>query len=313
MTADLKLPGAPRPARSHVITVGTFDGVHRGHQAVLDKLAETARAEGVPGLVVTFEPHPLYVVRPEHAPKLLCSPEEKAQLLARSPADEIVVVPFTLALADLSPREFVERVLRDHFGLKHLVIGYDHGFGKGRSGDVSTLQEIGRDLGFEVTVVPHTDLDETPVSSTRIRRAIEDGEVVEAARALGRPYALSGQVVRGDGRGRQLGYPTANLEGIDPHKLVPKEGIYAVRVRSDGGPEQDGVLHLGPRPTFPGASATMEVFLIDFTGDLYGRQLELAFIARIRGVTRFETVPALIAAMTDDVEAARRRLRAPRS
>ena len=305
MVEPIVLPGKKRPARSRVITVGTFDGLHRGHQAVLDALCSVAREHGKPSLVVTFEPHPLYVIRPEQAPKLLCTSREKLELLHASGVDEVVVVPFTPQLAEYSPHDFVELVLRDHFGLEHLVIGYDHGFGKGRSGDAATLQHIGRELGFEVTVVPHTDLRDAPISSSRIRRLLSEGNVREAAAALGRNYSIVGTVVRGDGRGKALGFPTANIQVTDPHKLLPAEGIYAVRVD----PDLTGVLHLGPRPTFEGAQATVEVFLFDFDGDLYGQELTVHFIDRIRGVERFESVEQLVKVMHGDVARGRELLR----
>lgn len=296
MLEPVSLPGAKRPPRSRVITVGTFDGVHLGHQAVLAQLKGVAHEQGKRSLVVTFEPHPLYVVRPEQAPRLLCTAQEKLRLLEAAAIDEIAVVPFTHALAEYAPRDFVAHVLIAHFGLEHLVIGYDHGFGKGRSGDVATLQQIGRELGFEVTVVPHTDLGDSPISSSRIRRLLEAGHVREAGAALGRPYSLTGTVIRGDGRGRELGFPTANIQVFDAHKLLPGEGIYAVRVG-----QERGVLHLGPRPTFPGAAPTVEVYLFDFDGDLYGQALTVQFVDRIRGIERFDRVNALIEAMREDV------------
>ena len=306
MVERVELPAPRREPRSRVITVGTFDGLHRGHQAVLDTLRATARALGKPSVVVTFDPHPLYVVRPEHAPRLLCTVAEKQELLRSAGIDEIALVRFTRELSEYSPREFVEIVLRDHFGLDHLVIGYDHGFGKGRSGDVATLQQIGRDLGFEVTVVPHADLNGSPVSSSRIRKALEAGDVVDANAALGRAYSVSGTVIRGDGRGRELGFPTANLELPDHTKLLPLEGIYAVRVHRgrEAGRGLPGVVHLGPRPTFQGAAPTVEVYLLEFNADLYGETLVLDFIERIRGIEKFDSIEALVAAMRGDVREA---------
>jgi riboflavin kinase / FMN adenylyltransferase len=302
----IRLDGRPRAPESTVVTVGTFDGVHRGHQAVLSKLIAEARAQARTSLVVTFDPHPLRVVRPDAAPRLLCTTREKESLLQASGVDEIAIVPFTQALAGHTPREFVERVLLRHFGLAHLVIGYDHGFGKDRSGDAATLQSIGQELGYGVTVVPHTDLDARPISSTRIRLLLSDGDVVDAARALGRPYAIEGTVVTGDRRGRELGFPTANLAGIEAEKLLPAEGIYAVQVQIDAEPaRRPAVLHLGARPTFPGARPTIEAFLLDFDGDLYGRALRVHFLARIRGIRSFDSADALIALMKDDVAAAR--------
>ncbi|MGH7470003.1 MAG: riboflavin biosynthesis protein RibF, partial [Longimicrobiales bacterium] len=212
MSEELALPAPPLPPRSAVVTVGIFDGVHRGHQALLERLKSRARELNLKSVVVTFEPHPLRVLRPEAAPPQLCTAAEKLELLQQAGVNHVTVLPFTHRLADLSPRAFVEQVLLAHFGLDHLVIGYDHGFGKDRSGDAATLQSLGQELDYGVTVVPHTDLHAQPISSTRIRALVTDGQVVEAAQALGRPYSFQGRVVRGDGRGRELGFPTANLE-----------------------------------------------------------------------------------------------------
>ena len=300
------LPGAAMPPRSAVVTVGTFDGVHRGHQAVLETLVTVARERKQQGVILTFDPHPLYVIRPDSAPKLLTTTEERTALLREAGADRVAVMQFTAELSSFPPRRFVEDVLLAHFGLDHLVIGYDHGFGKDRSGDVSTLQSIGAELGFGVTVVAHTDLNDSPISSTRIRNLLLEGNVSEAAAALGRPYAIEGVVVRGDGRGRVLGFPTANLALVPSEKLIPAQGIYAVVVRV--GPEGrtfGGVLHQGERPTFSGASSTIEVMLFDFEGDLYGESLRVEFHGHIRGVERFDSVDELVAAMNADVAAAR--------
>jgi riboflavin kinase / FMN adenylyltransferase len=301
-----QLPGAALPPRSAVVTVGTFDGVHRGHQAVLHTLVAVARERRQQSVILTFDPHPLHVIRPETAPRLLTTTEERSALLRAAGADRVSVLPFTRELSSYPPRRFVEDVLLEHFGLDHLVIGYDHGFGKDRTGDVGTLQSIGAELGFGVTVVPHTDLHDAPISSTRIRRLLQEGDVVEAAEALGRPYSIAGNVVRGDGRGRSLGFPTANLDIGAPEKLLPADGIYAVVVQmGDTAGSLEGVLHLGERPTFAGASSTIEVMLFEFDGDLYGERLRVEFHGRVRGIERFDNVDELVSAMNGDVLAAR--------
>jgi riboflavin kinase/FMN adenylyltransferase len=286
------------------MTVGTFDGLHRGHIALLHVLRSIAGEEGLPSVLVTFEPHPLYVVRPEAAPRLLTSRQEKIELLAQTGPDRVVFQRFDAALAALSPEEFVEGILVARLGLARLVIGYDHGFGRDRSGNADTLRAIGRRLGFRVDVVPPVALEGQPVSSSAIRRALSQGRVEEAAAMLGRPYAMRGRVVRGDGRGRALGFPTANLQLFDSSKLVPAAGIYAVRAHVAGS-TADALLHLGPRPTFPGATPTVEVHLLDFAGDLYDHVLEVKLCARIRGVEEFANVSSLIRAMERDREAAR--------
>jgi riboflavin kinase/FMN adenylyltransferase len=287
-----------------VVTVGTFDGVHRGHWRVLQALCAVAEQTGLPSVLVTFDPHPLAIVRPDEAPALLSTPAEKIEVLAESGVNYVVVVRFDSRLAAFPPERFVEEYLIRRFAMRHLVIGYDHGFGRGRSGDAATLQQIGRALGFDVDVVGPIADDGEPISSSRIRRALAQGNVEAAAHALGRPYALRGTVVRGDGRGRDLGFPTANLRLRHPDKLVPLAGIYAARAQLRSG-VVDGVVHIGPRPTFPGSASTIEVHLFDFNQDLYGVEFALSFCARLRDVQRFATVPELIAAVSADCRAAR--------
>ncbi|MFS8636837.1 MAG: bifunctional riboflavin kinase/FAD synthetase [Gemmatimonadota bacterium] len=307
MNADLVADdpvGASRP-RDAVVTVGTFDGVHRGHLAVLAELLRVARSRGERAVVVTFEPHPLRVLRPEHAPRRLTTEEEKRELLAAAGVDEVVALAFTHELASYSPRRFVEEILIGRVGMTHLVMGYDHGIGRGRAGDARALREIGAELGFGVDVVPALEVGGAPVSSTRIRQALAAGDVVDAALALGRPYTIRGTVVRGAGRGSGLGYPTANIEVGDPDKLIPLEGIYAVQARGVDHTERDGVLHLGPRPTFAGEPPSIELHIFDFSGDLYGRRIEIAFCGRIRDVRAFSGVEELIAAMDEDAARAR--------
>ena len=184
---QLALPGRPLLPKSAAITVGTFDGVHRGHQTVLRQLSRIALERDLKSVVVTFEPHPLRIVRPEAAPRRLCTAAEKVELLKAAGIDQVAVVPFTAALAAFSPRDFVENVLLKHFGLQHLVVGYDHGFGKDRSGDAATLQSLGAELGYGVTIVPPTDYGDLPISTTRIRTLLTEGNVIPAADALGRP------------------------------------------------------------------------------------------------------------------------------
>jgi riboflavin kinase/FMN adenylyltransferase len=304
------LAGAELPARltigaaGAVVTVGTFDGVHCGHAAVLEEVRRRATARGAASVLVTFEPHPLAVVRPEAAPRRLTTFAEKKELLARSGLDYVVFLPFTRELADLSARRFVEEILLGRMGLQQLVIGYDHRLGRGRSGDLEELRAIGGELGFETDVVPAVLLDGAPISSSRIRGALAEGDVFEAARELGRPYSFQGEVIRGDGRGRSLGYPTANLRLPDPEKLLPAEGIYVITAALSGGTAQ-GVLHLGPRPTFPGATSSIELHLLDFEQNLYGQCVTVEFCSRIRGVQAFGSVEALIRAMAEDCAAAR--------
>ncbi len=300
-------PGIPPEPGGSVVTVGTFDGVHRGHRAVLDEISLRARMTGKRAVLVTFHPHPLRIVRPEIAPSVLTTPVEKKEILAESGLDWAVFVQFTPALSRLSPRAFVEEVLIRRVGMGDLVIGYDHGFGRGRSGDADTLRAIGAELGFGVDVVGPVELGGAPVSSSRIRTAVSEGRMEDAREGLGRAYAFRGVVVRGDGRGRRLGFPTANLEVGDPEKLMPPAGIYAARgvLRSGTVP---GALHVGPRPTFQGSPPSVELHLMDFDGDLYGESIRVDVLSRLRGIVSFASAEALVEQMRDDVRRAREML-----
>ncbi|MEJ2186738.1 MAG: bifunctional riboflavin kinase/FAD synthetase [Gemmatimonadota bacterium] len=303
-------PRSPLPSsiRRTVVTVGTFDGVHRGHWRVLQELRQRARENDAPSVLLTFHPHPLRIVRPEHAPPLLTTPLEKKEILAESGLDYALFLPFTHTLARYEPQRFVEEILMDRLRMCHLVIGYDHGFGRGRSGDVDTLRRVGAELGFDVTVVEALYRNGEPISSTRIRKALLDGDVLAAADGLGRPYSLRGLVVRGDGRGRSLGFPTANIQMPNADKLLPLEGVYAVTAVVQG-QQLNGVMHLGPRPTFRGSPPSVELHLFDFDADIYGDEVRVDFCARIRPIHRFGRTAELIGAIREDCEIARRLFR----
>jgi riboflavin kinase/FMN adenylyltransferase len=296
-------PGLPAD-RGTVATVGTFDGVHLGHWAVLQEIRSRAEATGRRSVLVTFDPHPLRIVRPEHAPRLLTTPVEKKEILAESGLDWAVFVTFTEALSRYEPRRFVEEILVGRLGVEELVIGYDHGFGRDRQGDPATLEEIGGELGFSVDVVAPVSAEGGAVSSSRIRSLVSEGDVVSAGACLGRPYSIRGVVVRGDGRGKELGFPTANLRVAGGDKLIPPPGIYAVRGVLRTGTHA-GALHLGPRPTFKGSPPSIELHVIDFDRDIYGEEVRVDFVRRLRGVEPFTTVDALVRQIRMDVEAAR--------
>jgi len=296
-------------ARGAVVTVGTFDGVHRGHEAVLAEVTRRARAGGWTSVLVTFDPHPLAVVNPAAAPKLLTLPEEKRLLVAAQGIEQFVLMPFTPAVAQLDAEAFVRRV-RDEFAMRELVMGYDHGFGRGRAGDVELVQGLARQHGFETAVVGAVRDDSQPVSSTLIRTALAHGDLDAAARWLGRSYGIRGTVVRGAGRGKTIGIPTINLEAPDPRKLLPPDGVYAVRVtigeQGAGSREQyGGMMNQGPRPTFGEQARALEVHLFDFDGELYGETVDVAWVRRLRDVQAFLSREALVAQLERDRQAAR--------
>lgn len=298
----------PPDVEGTVLTVGTFDGVHRGHQDVLARLAQRARAAGLRSLLVTFDPHPLEVVNPDAAPHLLTPGRERLAALAESGLDYVAVVPFTRTLASYEAAQFVDLVLRDRLRMRELLIGHDHGFGRGRAGGVPVLQALGAVRGFAVEVVePVSAGDGHPVSSTAIRRAVAGGDLQRAAQALGRPYGATGRVVHGEQRGRLLGYPTINVELPSSRKLLPPEGVYAVRVQGRPG-AFGGMLNLGPRPTFGDTARSLEAHLFDAGGDWYGEAVQVEFVARLRDTRRFDGVEALVAQLGRDAQQARRAL-----
>lgn len=288
-----------------VVTVGTFDGVHLGHQQVLQEIVRRARASGRRSVLVTFEPHPLRVIRPADAPPLLTTLEEKRALIEAAGVEVMYLLEFTPTLQAYPARRFVTEILLQQVGMRELVMGYDHGFGRGREGSVETMRELGAEFGFGVDVVEAVLVEGEPASSTRVRRLLGEGDVRGAARLLGRAYSVEGEVVRGDERGRLLGFPTANVQVDHAEKLLPREGIYAAYGRVDGGERIPGLLHLGPRPTFAGASSTVELHLLDWSGDIYGRHLRIELCERLRDVIAYATVDELVSQMHRDAEAGR--------
>ena len=298
--------GLPPDVTRTALTVGSFDGVHRGHQDVLRQLAARARQLGVHSLLVTFDPHPLEVVNPAAAPRLLTVGDEKLEVLAESGIDFVAVLPFTHALAAYSAERFVDEILLHRFRMHDLMMGYDHRFGHNRAGDAATMQRLGSERGFNVTVVPAVTVNGGQnISSTAIRRAVAGGDLDGAFRGLGRHYALGGHVGQGARRGKLLGYPTANVPVPSPRKLLPPEGVYAVRVQTPMGP-YDGMLNLGPRPTFGDAQTVVEAHLFDFDRDLYEARLRIDFVSRLRDTQKFNGVDALVAQLKTDESNARR-------
>lgn len=282
-----------------VVTVGTFDGVHRGHQAVLAYLVERAGHHAGRSVVVTFDPHPRTVVHGERVP-LLTTPGERAEVCARLGVDRFVVLPFNGVLASMGPGEFVRDILEARIGLAAMVVGHDHAFGRERSGRHEQLERLAASTGFTLDTVPPASVGEDVVSSSEIRRVLlQNGDVLLAATLLGHRYRMSGFVVAGARRGRTLGYPTANIVPEDSRKLVPRDGVYAVSVKHEGR-KWGGMLNIGRRPTFEESEVRIEVHLLDYSGDLYDRNLTLDFIEHLRPERRFPTIEALVAQLRED-------------
>ena len=300
MKREFGLDNIVRDPRS-LVTVGTFDGVHQGHQTILRYLIDRARRNDGVSVALSFDPHPREVIAGEAVP-LLTTIEERAEAFEALGLDRFIVLPFTKTFAELSAASFVEDVLVKHIGLQEIVIGHDHGFGKGREGDSELLQTLGLRHEFNVDVIPAQLLEKDIVSSTRIRLVLtESGDVDLARRLLGRPYRLEGTVIAGEGRGRQLGYPTANIEVNHMGKVAPRDGVYAVRctMKEDGTP-LNGMMNIGRRPTFDGLENRLEVHLFDYIESLYGQTLKVDFIRRIRDEKKFNGIEALIEQLSKD-------------
>lgn len=309
LTADGPAAADSGPA---VVTIGAFDGVHRGHQVILSRAAAVAAAAGLPCVVLTFDPHPASVVRPDSKVALLSTVAHRTVLLRQAGADSVVVLPFTLEVSKLSPEDFVRDVLVGRLHAQTVVVGANFRFGHRAAGTVETLTELGRTYGFTVEAVglvgrdPVQDGPEVPVwSSTRVRRCVLDGDVATAAQILGRPHRVEGEVVHGDHRGRELGYPTANV-AVTAAAAVPADGVYSGwLVRADG-ERLPAAISIGTNPTFDGAERRVEAYVLDRTGlDLYGEQVAVEFAQRLRATERFDSVEALIVQMSVDVATAR--------
>ncbi len=294
--------GAALPLRWHggIVALGNFDGFHAGHQAVVARALELARAAGKPGMVATFDPHPVRYFKPDAAPFALTNIDQRERLFAEAGADAMIVFPFNASLAALSAEEFI----RDRLGgIGGVVTGEDFTFGRGRSGNVEALRELGRQYGFIADAVNPVLLSGEPVSSSRIRAALEAGEVETATRLLTRPFAIAGHVQHGDKVGRTIGFPTANI-AIENY-LRPRYGIYAARVKLPDGRSFDGAANIGIRPSFDPPKELLEAYLFDFEGDLYDEVIDVELHAFIRPEARFETIEALVAQMALDCDAAR--------
>ncbi|CCW35977.1 riboflavin kinase/FMN adenylyltransferase [Chthonomonas calidirosea] len=293
----------PAPFSATTVAIGTFDGVHVGHQAIIRTAVENAHTHGRPALVFTFDRHPAELLRPTEAPPYITTPNQRNRLIEQLGVDILVIAHFDTALANLSHEEFVDRILVGLCGAKAIVEGRDFCFGKGRAGNLAYLLGVQARYGFEVHAVDPVIVNGVPASSTRARECLRSGDIAEAEAVLGHPFWLEGRVVQGQRLGRKLGYPTANLEPTY-RQVVPADGIYAVWVSQDGG-LWPGVCSIGERPTIEGAGRAIEVYLFDFEGDLYDRILEVRFVQRLRGEERFDSLEALQSQMACDVAAAR--------
>lgn len=288
-----------------VATIGVFDGVHRGHQRVIRRAVERGRAAGLPVVVVTFQPHPVEVLRPGNHPDLLVTPKHKAQLLAALGVDGVLVLAFNLEFSRLGPDEFVQSTLVDAVGVAAVVVGENFRFGHKAAGDVDKLRELGEKYDFDVEGIPLDRRGTTALSSTRIRELIAEGDVTAAATALGRPHQVEGVVVRGHDRGgRLLGFPTANVDP-PPHTAVPADGVYAGWLVL-GESRWPAAISVGTNPQFGDVDRSVEAHVLDRDDlDLYGEQVAVEFTARLRDTTRFGSVEELVAAINDDIERVR--------
>jgi len=303
------------PFRRPIVTIGNFDGLHLGHRAILETVVRRAADLGGEAIVYTFDPHPRKVIRPNDAPGLLTTLEQKIELLEESGVNAVIVEPFTEAFSRTSAGEFIRDHLKQRVDPVEVYVGYDFHFGRDREGSMRMLTEMGPQLGFSVTIIPEVTMEDGDVNSTRIRQLLADGQPERAARMLGRPFTSRGRVVAGDQRGRAIGFPTANLEA--ENEVLPARGVYAGHLRLlDGGDPDAGVRHpvvvnVGSRPTFetPG-TVLAEAHILDWSGDLYGRRVDVSFEIRLRAERKFPSVDALREQIAADVEEGRRRLEA---
>ncbi|MFN7398909.1 MAG: bifunctional riboflavin kinase/FAD synthetase [Sandaracinobacter sp.] len=293
----------PAELRGGALALGNFDGVHRGHQAVIGAALRAARAAGTPALVATFDPHPSRHFRPDSPPFALTTPAQKLKLFEGLGVDGAIVIPFDAALAGLSAQDFAKQWLVNRLGISRVVTGEDFTFGKGRSGSAATLADIGQTLGFSAEAVAPVAACAAIVSSTRIRQALVEGDMQAAATLLTRPFTIAMPVIHGDKRGRTIGVPTANQELGD--YLRPRYGVYAVRVRLPDGSLANGVANLGIRPMFTPPKELLETWILDWSGDLYGQTIEIQLVRWLRGEMKLDGLDALKAQIAKDEQAAR--------
>ncbi len=283
-----------------VLTMGTFDGIHAGHQEILNHLVHSAREMGKESALLSFHPHPRLVLYPEqHDLQLLMDLDEMAAVLETTGLDHFIIYPFTKEFAQMSPEAYVRDFLVKNFSPSRVVIGYNHRFGKDRSGDIRLLEREAEELGFEIEEIPRQMVEDLSVSSTKIRTALHEGQVDKATKLLGKPFSMHGKVVKGQQVGQEIGFPTANLLLSDPHKLIPAKGVYAVRVTHHKH-TYEAMLNIGFRPTFEGQDLSVEVHLFDFDQQIYGDTLKIDLIAMIREEQKFESKDLLAEQLSKD-------------
>jgi riboflavin kinase/FMN adenylyltransferase len=288
------------PVKNAVVTIGTFDGVHHGHRKIISRIKELADACGGETVILTFFPHPRMILHPEDdSIKLINSINEKAALLEQLGVDHLIITPFSRDFSNQSAEDYIRDVLVNKIGTKKIVIGYDHRFGKDRRGGLDDLLRLSPVFDFEVIEIPEQDINEVAVSSTRIRQALLAGDIEPANQFLGYPFFITGKVIRGDQIGRQIGYPTANIHVEERYKLIPADGIFAVKVQQ-GGAEYKGMAYIGSRPTINGMTRNIEVNLFDFDKEIYGETIRMEFLHYIRGDAKFNGLDELKAQIARD-------------
>lgn len=299
------------PIPNPVATIGTFDGVHLGHRSVLERLCSEAVRLGGESLLITFWPHPRMVLQPDFTDlRLLNTLDEKLELLTSTGLDNVLILPFTHDFAQTSSHDFVQQILVSTLGVRKVIIGYDHHFGHNREGSYQVLEEFQPRYGYELEAIPAAQINQINVSSTKVRQALLDGNMAKSKVFLGYHYFVQGTVVKGQGLGRNLGFPTANIRVNHPFKLIPKDGVYAAKLQV-GNRELLGMLNIGFRPTFNGRDRSIEIHVFDFQGDLYAEDVRLCFVERLRGEVKFQTAEALVEQLKRDMSVARKIFRRP--
>ena len=288
-----------------ILTIGTFDGVHLGHQKIITSLVTKAKQKSLQANILTFFPHPRMVLQKESNLKLIDTLEEKQNLLSELGIDNLIIQPFSKEFSKLTAIEFTRDVLVSELGMSALMIGYDHRFGKNREASVEDLIRYGQSYNFEVTVIPAQDISSITVSSTKIRDAIKISNFKKVNQFLGRPYELNGKVIKGNGVGRTIKYPTANIEIKEIYKLIPPKGVYLVKIYL-GKNEFSGMMNIGNRPTINGLNQTIEVYIFDFDKDIYGKNLKVCFLKKIRKEKKFDSLPSLKSQLKKDEENCKR-------